>query len=239
MFSKSKNPLGSDRGGKPDPASSLYNLLFGDSPLDGWRSNDPLKDSEYPWSTFAEARSAVANRNPQAAIAALKKLADDVGMESRHRLQAWHHLRTLGHNPGDNSKTVFGVIVEIGLDRGVDIVAAYADHHARYINQGGAIIVWERPDGSIDKDIDTLMEVGEAVCNMIGPWKDSRMGPPARNIARVNFLTPSGLHFGQGPLEQFAQDQMAGPVIAVACKIMKSLIEKAGRQGSKPNINPT
>ena len=45
---------------------------------------------------------------------------------------------------------------------------------------------------------------------------------------RINFLTPSGLHFGQGPYQNLASDGLGGPVLAAAIRLMQALIGKAG-----------
>jgi hypothetical protein len=41
-------------------------------------------------------------------------------------------------------------------------------------------------------------------------------------------LTPSGLHFGQAPLNALANDAMAGPIINAALDLMQALIRKRG-----------
>jgi hypothetical protein len=45
---------------------------------------------------------------------------------------------------------------------------------------------------------------------------------------RINFLTPSGLHFGQGRYQDFASDGLGGPVLAAALRLMQALIGKSG-----------
>jgi hypothetical protein len=44
---------------------------------------------------------------------------------------------------------------------------------------------------------------------------------------RINLLTPSGLHFGQGAFEVLASDPMGGPVIGSATRLMQELIAKS------------
>jgi hypothetical protein len=46
---------------------------------------------------------------------------------------------------------------------------------------------------------------------------------------RINFLTPSGLHFGQAPYQQLASDGLGGPVLAAAVRLMQALIGKSPR----------
>jgi hypothetical protein len=110
--------------------------------------------------------------------------------------------------------------------RGLDIVAAYADGRARYFNFSGAAIVWESPDNSLRPLIDDVLRVGKVVADRIGPWEDARPPAPPRGHARINVLTPSGLHFGQAPFDVLSHDPLGGPVISAAVALMQALIGK-------------
>ncbi len=90
------------------------------------------------------------------------------------------------------------------MPQGFDLVAAYVDHSARYWNFSGAGVVWEHPDSSLDAIIDQLFEASKQVVALIGPWneRDWNFLRPV-NFA-CHFLTPSGLHFGQGPASVLA-----------------------------------
>ena len=121
------------------------------------------------------------------------------------------------------------MVVEVGLDEGLDIVAAYADKTARYYNFTGAGVVWERPDASLDAEMSALLEAGAGVVAKIGPWEKGRPAPPPRGQVRINMLTPSGLHFGQGAFEKLAADPLAGPVLSAASVLLQALIAKTGR----------
>jgi hypothetical protein len=132
----------------------------------------------------------------------------------------------LGVNPPpEKAKDVLGVVVEVAMKRGLDLVAGYADHHARYYNYSGAGVVWERPAGTLDAAIDDLLRVGAVVARAIGPWKEARPPAPPEGNARINLLVPSGLHFGEAPLDTLARDRLGGPVIASAFRLMQELIK--------------
>jgi hypothetical protein len=135
--------------------------------------------------------------------------------------------RFLGWAPPVNAKQVRGVVVEVGLEGGLDLLAAYADQTARYYNYSGAGIVWERGDASLDAQIDVLLACGQTICDRIGPWEGERPAPPPTGQVRINLLTPSGLHFGQGPLELLSRDGLGGPALAAATALMQSLIAKS------------
>jgi hypothetical protein len=123
-----------------------------------------------------------------------------------------------------------GVIVEVRMDAGLDLLVAYADRRARYINHSGAAVIWEAADASLDPAIDRLLAAAEAVVSRIGPWEQARPEPPPPGEARLNFLTPSGLHFGQAATEVLQSDPMGGPVFHRAFLLMQGLMGKAERQ---------
>lgn len=201
-------------------------LLFGDLPMEQW-PRETTATAE-PWRSFVEARTRLKAGNKADAIRILQGIQATVGLESRHYLQAWHFLRELGVQPAaEVAKRLYGVIVEVGLDEGVDIVVAYADYTARYFNYTGASIIWERADASLDQPVGSLLEAGRVVVEQIGPWDKARPPAPGNGSVRINLLTPSGLHFGQGPFEVLAKDPMGAPVIGLATRLMQELIAKA------------
>jgi hypothetical protein len=149
-------------------------------------------------------------------------------LESRQYLQAWHFLRELRvFPPTETAKQVLGVVVEVGVDRGLDLVAAYPDHHARYYNFSGAAVVWERPNDSLDKPIDDLLRAATVVVDAIGLWEKEKPSPPPKGQVRINILTPSGLHFGQGSWDALSKDKIGGPVIGLSFQLMQRLIKLA------------
>ena len=87
------------------------------------------------------------------------------------------------------------------MPKGLDLVAAYRDHRARYFNYSGAGVLWERRDDSLDGLIDELLQAGTVVVEVIGPWTKPKPPEPKNGDARINLLTPSGIHLGNGPVE--------------------------------------
>jgi len=215
-------------GGKDKPQSKpsvdMRDMYFGDMPLEAWPKDD---SGDYPWSAFSDARKKLAAGDKAGAIKLWQDVANDPSVEVRHILQAWTFLRANGVDPAaEIEKFVYGVIVEVGLSGGVDLVIAYRDHAARYFNHRGGGVIWEHADTSLDGEIDRLIAAGQVVTYMIGPWDKERPGPPTGDTARINFLTPSGLHFGQAPLAQLSADPMAKPVMDAALALMQALIAK-------------
>lgn len=218
---------------KPDPPrAELRDTLFGDLPLSRWPPDPASADGE-PWASFVAARRAFESDDPSSAAASLRRVLSTPGLESRHYLQAWHALRAAGERPDeDEAKHLYGVVVEVAMPDGLDLLAAYEDGTARYYNYSGAGVVWERPDASVDSAVSALLAAGRTLVAQIGPWEGERPPAPRGGDVRLSLLTPSGLHFGQGPFDVLASDQLGGPAIAAATRLMQELIAKADGGGA-------
>jgi hypothetical protein len=216
---------------KSEPAgpesAPLRELLFGDVPLASWGTQEGASH-EPPWSHFETARGALVRGDRGAATAALRAVLALPEAESRQTLQAWHFLRELGEAPPPGeAKRVLGVVLEVHIDAGLDVLAAYADHRARFLSHGGSTIVWETREPAMDRLVDALLRAGQTVTDRIGPWTDARRGPPAKGDLRLSFLTPSGLHFGEGGFDVLDRDPMAHPVIVAGTQLMQALTQHA------------
>jgi hypothetical protein len=191
----------------------IYNLLFCDQPELFRPSNGQV--NAYPWDVLFAA-------SPDAD--ALQKLAADTDAESRTRLLAYTMLANMGVKP--QQKELLGVVIEVGLEGGLDVLAAYDDGTARYINQTGAMVVWEAPTNASNVLLDRLFAESEVVVGKIGPWNKPRLSQPSNGDIRLNFLVSDGLYFGQGPFDVLANDPMGAPVIDAATKLMVFLTEQ-------------
>jgi hypothetical protein len=207
--------------------SPLYDVLFGDVPLEQWKPAEGAPTSG-PWATFDEVRAALKGKDKQCAQQLLRQLLAETGLESRQQLQAWHFLRELGVQPeAAEAKQVLGVVLEVALENGNDTLAAYGDYGARFISQSGKLIAWESRDPQIDAHLDQLLNAGKQVVEKIGPWTEPRRAPPTNGNVRLNVLTPSGLHFGEGAFPALSRDPMGGPFITSGAKLMGALIGRA------------
>lgn len=209
----------------------IRNTLFGDVPLAEVVRPHPKVTLAEPWASFQRARDMRDTGDLKAAKEAIRKILQMPDVETRICLQAWHTLRELGEEPPPGeAKDVLGVVVEVGMPKGLDLVAAYRDHRARYFNYSGAGALWEHRDDSLNGLIDELLQAGTVVAQAIGPWKQARPPEPKKGNARINLLTPSGIHLGQGPVEALNQDAMGGPILSAAFGLMKRLVELAKRE---------
>ena len=214
---------------KTDPQvqrPAIRDTLFGDMPFSQWLPTSTVAPASAPWASFGRAKTLIDSGRLKEAIAALESILETPNLESRHYLQSWHFLRELSVNSSQaRAKDILGVVVEVGVKGGLDLVAAYSDHHARYYNFSGAGVVWEMPSNALDGPIDELLQTARALAQVIGPWKQARPAAPPAGQTRINLLTPSGLHFGQGPLDALGKDRLGGPTLASAFRLMQELIK--------------
>ncbi|MBX2929780.1 MAG: hypothetical protein KF852_18245 [Saprospiraceae bacterium] len=188
----------------------LYELLFCDN--EAAFSNN----GAFPWPVlFADPPDAEA----------LLQLANDTNQESRLRALAANKLRAIG---GAAPKPeLHGVIVEVGMEGGLDVLAAFSDGTARYLNHSERAIISDAPTEATNPLIATLWHHSINVVNKIGPWDKPRLEPPQTGMVRLSFLVSGQLYFGQAPMDVFFNDPMAGPVLNSAAQLMAYLTETA------------
>ena len=209
------------------PRSSLRDTLFADSPLEEVAATASGPEGSSVWGHFATAHQWVTRGNEERAIFELKQVLERTGLETRVHLQTWHCLRMLGQTPPmDTAAQIQGVVIEVALEGGLDLLAAYADHSARYYNYSGSGVVLDIPDFNIIKSIDELLAAGQAIISQIGLWQQPRPPAPPSGAARINLLTYGGLYFGQAELGVLAQDRLGGPAMQIATTLMQALIAK-------------
>ena len=217
----------------PQAGPNIRDTLFGDLPLELVPPGQAPDSLGEPWLTFIAARTAVFEGRPAEAIELWQKINQMSNLEARHYAQAWHFLRSQGvRPPAEIERLLLGVVVEVPMQGGLDLLAAYPDHHARYYNFNGSGIIWEHPNASLDPAIDALLEAGRRIVSTIGIWEGPRPPAPPMGQVRVNVISPSGLHFGQGPSKAMASEALAGPVFSAAAALMQQLIAQARQNPS-------
>jgi hypothetical protein len=202
---------------KPDkePFTNLmYELLFCDN-LELYKNKSERPDS-YPWDILFSDTSKNAD---------LEKIIADTNADPRVKVLAYNKLFINGQKI--DKKELLGVIVEVGLDNGLDVLASFRDGTARYINQSGKIIIWETTDDISNTLTDKLFDKSYAIVNQIGPWDKPRRPRPEKGIVRITFLVSNRLYFGEGPINVLFSDPMAGPALSSAAELMKYLMKKA------------
>jgi hypothetical protein len=197
-------------------ANGIYNLVFCDTAAD-FRQ----KPGETPahWQSVLEAEPA----DP----AALRAIADDDRQEGRVRYLAYFKLRQLGESV--TAKRLLGVIVEVPLPGGLDVLAAYSEGSVRYINQTGKLALYERVE-SLNPLVQRLMSDSSQVVAQIGPTGQPRRPPPHGESVRITFLVSDGYYLGEGNMRSMQQDALAGPVIQRAVELLQAAVALVPRK---------
>jgi hypothetical protein len=201
----------------------MRDTVWGDAPMDQWPPQTANAEAE-PWNRFAKARTLVSQNKNDEAIQVLRDITELPDLESRHYLQAWKFLRQLKYPvPQDKHNLVYGLIFEVAMPKGLDLLAAYQDCHARFYSYAGSGTVWERPDDRLDKAIQALLTVGQAIAGAIGTAEKPRPEVPPLGQMRFSMLTPGGLAFGQGPEQALMQDKNARIMVMAAANLLKEI----------------
>jgi len=177
-----------------------YNMLFCDK-LDVFR--DEFRAQQMG------AWSALLSKRPYPA--ALRAIADDHEHASRLRLLAYHRLREMRQPIA--RKQLLGVVVEVGSDAGLDVLAAYRDGRVQRIDNRETMRAFEPVQQSFESFIETLLSAAQVAVDRIGPWLRPRVAPPTAGMIRMSFLVSDGLYFGQGWLDAMREDALANPII--------------------------
>lgn len=220
-------------GRKKPGTTEIRDTLFGDLPASRWPGETTASGNE-PWLSFVQARDHLRSGRREEALAAYRSILAIPELESRHYAQSWHFLRENGILPDSSvAGQLFGVVVEVVMRGGLDIVAAYADHTARYFNHSGAAVVWDAPDNSLHGEIENVLRAGKVVVDETGPWEGPRPPAPPRGQVRISMLTPGGIHFGQSSFDALADDRIGGAVLVAATDLMKRLVAKTEKGRKK------
>lgn len=201
-----------------DATNLIYELMFCDHPeLFRSRGNTALV---YPWDIlFATPVD----------IDGLYRIIQDEETESRVKILAYNAIRSNGEPIGD--KELLGVIVEVGLEDGLDALASYKDGSGRYINYTGKMIISDAPD-EVLKDITAqLFRDSMSIVGRIGPWDGARKPYPVKGNVRISFLVSDGLYFGEGPINVLFNDAMAAPALSSATALMNYMTNRVLIQG--------
>ncbi|WP_157488096.1 hypothetical protein [Dyadobacter crusticola] len=191
----------------------LYEMLFCDELS---LFEEVLEDTKvYPWQVLFD---------PAATPAELYELIDLASNETRIKLLAYQRLQQA--NQPILKQELLGVIIEVGLQDGLDVLAAYQDGTARYLHHSGKVIMWESANEQSQVLIDTLFEESEKVVRQIGVWPRGRLNPPKKGNARISFLVSNGLYFGEADCDVLFSDELAGPALLAATALLNYLTSK-------------
>ena len=207
----------------PSAADSLRPLLLGNVPVGEWPPKD-REDQDEPWQSFVAARDALAAGHTDEAVKAWTKIASTPSRESRQVLQAWTFLRSQGVVPsGTEAERVLGVVCDVAVGKQHDVLAAYRDGSARYLNHSGKVVVADGGPAEVIAAVAGIIGVASPLGALIGVWDRPELPAVGVGQGRLLLLTPGGFRFGQGPQDALWKDEVAGPVLNAATGLMQLL----------------
>ena len=180
--------------------------------------------SGYPWVLLAAAYVKL-RMNEAAEAGRLLRAVTLISSEARLRLWAWHNLRALGKYPSpDLARQVLGVVIEVPYEDRADVLAAYADGSARYINHQGGMIVWDRLDEVITPLVMNVIRMTQPV----GSETEERSEDPVLpDQVRLSVLTPGGMYMWEGAP---ADNPEMGGIFAGMAELLRALVQIAMEQ---------
>jgi hypothetical protein len=193
---------------KQDELNLIYNLLFCDE-------TSLYKPQGTETALFGE----------QADASVVRTIAEDHDEESRVRILACNWLRENGHPVPAHE--LLGVIVEVPLEEGLDVLAAYADGTVRYINQTGKFAVFEGAPDAVAASAKALVETAKPALRQATLAARGRTPPPGPGHLRIGFLASDGLYFTQGTFETLAKDARASSAIQSAQALLDLVVRQA------------
>ena len=192
--------------------SASYNLLFCDD-LDLIRNTgDPAADE--PWATLL---------SEETDLAALAAIAESESEASCARALAYSRLRSAG--VGVAAKCVLAFIVEVPMEDGLEVLAAYSDGQVRYLHHSGETVTIESPPPRIAALAADLARSGDEIVDKVPPCERKRLPPPEDGRVRLTFLVSDGLYFCDGAFAELQRDTVAGPLLRKATELLELIVE--------------
>lgn len=212
----------------PGSAGVLGRFVYGEASLDEWAAQSDGDHGE-PWPSFEQARQLARAGRIAEAAQIWQRIASAEGFESRQTLQAWHFLRQAGLTPPpERARLVLGVVAEMPVAGVHDLLAAYRDGTARYLNHSGSALALEdRSETAIQAAIGDWIVIGQVIADAAGPWEQPSLPPLPAGHVRVMALTPGGPRFGQGPAPALSAEPLAATFLNAATALLQLLVGHA------------
>lgn len=205
------------------------NLLFADQSLEEIAANfkiesTPAKDNFAHY--FALALDNVHKGKTEEAKKNLKYTLTIPNVETRVQLWAWKALRQLGEKTTANEALeVRGVVIEVPMENGYDILAVYPDGQVRYINYTGKIAVWDAPDDRFKSSINNILESAKPFVNKTSASEKHKA--VKSGFVQISILTFGGIYQTEAKLEDINENSPLYPFLANGGQIIGGLAEVA------------
>lgn len=200
-------------------------LLFADQTLDDvLTSLDKEAAPDVAWMLLSKAAEHIRQAEVGRAAEVLLEVASNPNMETRILLWSWAALRRLGVHPNSyEADDIKGVVIQVPMESGADVLAAYADGMARYVNHSGKAIVWEITDATISGIIRKLLQSCKDLCGVVVAASANHS---VTDVVRVTLLTFNGNRFAEASMQSVASSPI-NQVVGVGAELMANLIKRS------------
>lgn len=176
------------------------------------------------WMLLTEAAAHMRQGEAERAVKLLLEVVAASNIETRISLWSWTALRRLGVHPKSHeADEIKGIVVQVPMENGIDVLAAYVDGTARYVNHSGKVIVWDIPDASITNTISKLLECSKALHCVVDAASTNHS---VAGLVRVTLLTFDGNRFAEASMHSVASSPI-NQVLAVGADLMANLIKRS------------
>jgi hypothetical protein len=173
-----------------------------------------------PWSSFVVAAARI--RGNRGTTRTLLALAEDPDAESRVRLWAWTALRGLGVQPsGPMAQDVVGVVIEVPVDDGTDVLAAYSDGSVRFLGAAGRYVAREADE----PDANSALLLDEARVLVTVAPQPRRLEPVEEGMVRLTALTAFGVHSVEVPWSDLEENGRLERLLPPALRLLDEVTQ--------------
>lgn len=152
----------------------------------------------------------------------LQSLAFNEGEETHIRIQAFQKMRQ--QQLPVPYKLLLGVIIEVGLGEGLEILSVYTDERVRYISAEKRLAVVETPTPALEQLIHKLLQDANTYMKDLSPCHSPRHQPPSYGCARFTFLASDGIYVGEGEFKHLQEIPQAADLIDDALNLLHEII---------------
>lgn len=232
-------------GAPGDEYGPLRELIFADESLEAvarfvLEQEAQGEEVRPTWRRLARVAAWVAQEHRGLAIEELYRILEDERDDARSCFQCWNFLRQLGEVPGPEvARRVLGLVIERSHAGRPELVAAYWDGTARWLDVKGGFRIFTDPDPSMVANIRRRLRVCRPLVEVTDASSGPRPPPPTGPRCRITVLTPAGLRMREGTWAALWDDDVTGPVLEMGGELTERLTDASPpKELWRPGVGP-